>query len=46
MKHKRAVSTLRIRFARAELLGTFPKLGRPVHGECNVRILLENPVQI
>jgi plasmid stabilization system protein ParE len=29
--------------ARAELLGTFPKLGRPVHGKRNVRVLLESP---
>ena len=32
--------------ARAELLGIFPKLGRPVHGKRNVRVLLETPVQI
>jgi plasmid stabilization system protein ParE len=32
--------------ARAELLGVFPKLGRPVHGKRNVRVLLETPVQI
>jgi plasmid stabilization system protein ParE len=32
--------------ARAELLGTFPRLGRPVHGKRNVRVLLESPVQI
>jgi plasmid stabilization system protein ParE len=32
--------------ARAELLGAFPKLGRPVHGKRNVRVLLETPVQI
>jgi toxin ParE1/3/4 len=32
--------------ARAELLGTFPKLGRPVHGERSVRVLLESPVRI
>jgi toxin ParE1/3/4 len=32
--------------ARAELLGTFPKLGRPVHGGRSVRVLLESPVRI
>ena len=32
--------------ARAELLGAFPKLGRPVHGKRNVYVLLESPVQI
>lgn len=32
--------------ARAELLGIFPKLGCPVHGTRNVRVLLETPVQI
>jgi plasmid stabilization system protein ParE len=32
--------------ARAELLGIFPKLGRPVHGKRNARVLLETPVQI
>jgi plasmid stabilization system protein ParE len=32
--------------ARAELLGTFPTLGRPVHGERSVRVLLESPVRI
>jgi plasmid stabilization system protein ParE len=28
--------------ARAGLLGVFPKLGRPVHGKRNVRVLLEH----
>jgi toxin ParE1/3/4 len=32
--------------ARAELLGVFPKLGRPVQDKLNVRVLLESPVQI
>ena len=32
--------------ARAELLGSFPRLGRPVHGKRYVRVLLESPVQI
>ena len=32
--------------ARAELLGSFPRLGRPVHGKRNVRVLLESPVEI
>jgi toxin ParE1/3/4 len=31
---------------RAELLGTFPKLGRPVLGKQGVRVLLETPVKI
>jgi toxin ParE1/3/4 len=31
---------------RAELLGAFPRLGRPVQGRSNVRILLEGPVKI
>jgi plasmid stabilization system protein ParE len=31
---------------RAELLGIFPRLGRPVLGKQNVRVLLEKPVKI
>jgi plasmid stabilization system protein ParE len=31
---------------RAELLGVFPKLGRPVLGKAGVRVLLETPVKI
>jgi plasmid stabilization system protein ParE len=31
---------------RAELLGVFPKLGRPVLGKVGVRVLLETPVKI
>jgi toxin ParE1/3/4 len=31
---------------RAELLGAFPMLGRPVLGKPNVRVLLETPVKI
>jgi plasmid stabilization system protein ParE len=31
---------------RAELLGAFPALGRPVLGKPNVRVLLETPVKI
>ena len=31
---------------RAELLGSFPRLGRPVEGKRNVRVLLEGPVKI
>ena len=31
---------------RAELLGAFPKLGRPVLERPNVRVLLETPVKI
>jgi plasmid stabilization system protein ParE len=32
--------------SRAELLGAFPHLGRPVDGKRYVRVLLESPVQI
>jgi plasmid stabilization system protein ParE len=31
---------------RAELLGAFPMLGRPVLGKPNVRVRLETPVKI
>ena len=40
------LNSLVIVLSRAELLGAFPRLGRPVHDKRYVRVLLESPVQI